>query len=258
MNWWTYSATFHESLPADALLNAVIRTSEELHARGWRAGRLLSADREFGPGESQFPLEADMVAALAETGGGFVSALFAEDNPGFGFQTNPPGIKLSSPGNLLDAEIGMETELRAAFYWICQEFRPIFGSSEDLYQVENIWHHCGVDGWNGLLAVGALEREDIQRGRAPDILPWLTYMDGVHFAEDIEALSEIPGVTQQPIGETGVVIRAANYPWEGRFVLRADDGYSVVDSRACRVSDGRSVVPVGLDRVKVASRGLKS
>lgn len=258
MNYWAYSIVFDKSLTMDELVRFASCVPQYLISHGTRPDMdkdgcrfILTIDHN---GEEQFfGSVEDAIPILANSGGGLIVLRFQQnslDSWIFSFEVSPPKLSLLSGGSLGNKDIELEAKIRSAFYWMCENLDPIFGNSEDLYTVENIWHQFGIDGWDGLGAVGSLEQEDIQNGIIPDVLAWLTYFDTTRFSGYQGDLAALSGVSKESIGSRGLMIRLADYPWNARFAIRSDEGYQVVDEFARRPIDGKKVMPSHLDRVK--------
>ncbi len=261
MNYWTYSIVFDKSLTIDALVELASRVPPYLISNDCKiivdqnSGGFHSFDNNGD--ERFFRSVAEAIPVLAGSGGGGIPFEFQQDSLDFDFAVSPPRLRLSSGGGLRDSDVELEATIRAAFYWMCENLNPIFGSSEDLYTVENIWNQFGIEGWDGLTTVGSLEQEDIQDGRIPDILPWLSYLDVTRFAEAQGSFPPIGGISVESIGCQGLMIKLADYPWATRFLVRSYGGYQLVDQYARSLIDGEKRVPSHLDRVKRAIKDRK-
>jgi len=257
VNDWTYSVVFDKSITLEKLVDAAPRVLPELLSRGSMVVKdhqkdgLISAFDSNGE-ERFFESVAAATSGLALSGGGLICLVHGQESLNLGFRVSPPTLYLSSGGSLFDGDIRLESEMRFGFYWMCEHLHPIFGSSEDLLAVENLWFQFGIFGWDGLRAVGDLEQEDIQNGRSPDVLPWLAYFDTTHFPDVRDTLSGVSAVRLEPIGQTGMMVKFATYPWEPRFALRTAEGYEVVDQFARSVRDGKRLSPSDLGRVRRA------
>ena len=258
MNWWTYSIVFDKSLTMDELVRFAGCVTQYLFSHGCRldmdheAGRFISTFNHSGDEQFFGSVEED-IPILANSGGGLIVFSYGQNSQyslNFSFEVSPPRLSLSSCGSFRNQDIEEEAKIRSGFYWMCENLDPIFGNSEDLYTVENIWHQFGIDGWDGLGAVGSLEQEDIQNGRIPVVLTWLTYFDTARFSGSLGDLAALGGISKESIGSRGLMIRLADYPWNARFAIRSDEGYQVVDEFARSPIDGKKIMPSHLDRVK--------
>jgi hypothetical protein len=167
----------------------------------------------------------------------------------FNVATSTVGV--SSATSLHAGDEAAESQLFDAFRWLCEVFRPRYGSSEDDDATENIWHQRRGDGWAGLAAVSRVERQDVLNGEVPDLIPWLTYFDLGCFPRALEELTALGGVAVEALGASGILVRLADRPWEGRFAVRSTQGYVVVDEFGRGIKGGRPK-PIGLHRVRAS------
>jgi hypothetical protein len=244
MNWWTYRIVFPESLPSAGLADRANLVLDDLVAVGYavleRDGSVVAMD-STGRTELLFPSPARAVAGLVSEGGGSLTLVRDGNFMDFGLRASPPSVSLASGGSFRPGDEAEAEGFLSAFRSMCERAQPIFGSSEDIESVENIWAQWGLTGPH-LLKVGERERADVQAGRLPDLLPWLAYVDRAHFSIQ-DGLAALPADAVQPLGQTGVLVRLAVFPWENRFAVRTSAGYEVVDDKACRVTDGARCEP---------------
>jgi hypothetical protein len=242
MNWWTYRILFAESLPAAKLLDVTNLVLNDLLAAGYavleRDGSTVATDPAGK--EQLFPSVAKAIAGLASGGGGLNlvrDGAFMD----FGFRTSPPSVSVSSSGSLGPGDEAEAERLYSAFRSMCERAQPIFASSQDYDSVEGIWAQWGLSG-PGLLKVGEQEQADVQSGRLPDVLPWLSYADKAHFASVEESLAALPAGAVEPL-RGGMLVKLASFPWENRFAVRTSGGYEVVDGQGRRLTDGARCQP---------------
>jgi hypothetical protein len=244
MNWWTYRIVFPESLPSATLADRANLVLEDLVAAGYavldRDGSVVAMD-PAGRTELLFPSLAKAVTGLASAGGGSLTLVRDGNFMDFGLRASPPALSLASGGPFQPGDEAEAEGFLRAFRSMCERVQPIFGSSEDLESVENVWAQWGLTGPH-LLKVDEQEQADIQAGRLPDLLPWLAYVDKSHFSAE-DGLAALPAGAVEPLGQTGLLIRLAAFPWENRFAVRTSTGYEVVDDKARRVSDGARCEP---------------
>jgi hypothetical protein len=243
MNWWTYRIVFAESLPQAKLLERANLVLNDLLAAGYAVmeqdGAVVAMDAAGA--EKAFPSIAKAVSGLASGGGGGLSLVRDGAFMDFGFRTSPPGISVSSSGSLGPGDEAEAERLHSAFRSMCERAEPVFGSSHDYDSVESLWGQWGVVG-PGLLKVGEQEQADVQAGRLPDVLPWLSFVDKTHFGSVDDGLAALPAGAAEPLG-AGVLIKLAGFPWEKRFAVRTAAGYEVADEQARRVGDGARCEP---------------
>jgi hypothetical protein len=243
MNWWTYRILFAESLAGPKLVERTGAVLDGLVAAGFavmeRDGSIVAMD-PVGK-EQLFPSAAKAISGLAAGGGGGVTLVRGGSFLDFGFRTSPPGVSVSSTGPLGP---GDETEadlLAAAFRSMCELARPVFGSSDDREAAASVWAQWGVTG-PAMLKVAEQELADVQAGRLPDVLPWLSYVDKAHFGS-MDGLASLPAAAVESVGESGMLVKLASHPWENRFAVRTSAGYEVVDEQARRLTDGARCEP---------------
>jgi hypothetical protein len=243
MNWWTYRIVFAESLPAAGLLERANLVLNDLLAAGYAAmeqdGSTIASD-PVGT-EQRFPSVAKAMAGLASGGGGGLSLVRDGAFMDFGFRTSPPSISVSSSGSLGPGDEAEAERLYSAFRSMCERAEPVFASSQDYDSVESLWSQWGLGG-PGLLKVVEQEQADVQAGRLPDVLPWLSFVDKSHFGSVDDGLAALPAGAAEPLG-AGVLIKLAGFPWENRFAVRTSSGYEVVDGEARRLTDGARCEP---------------
>ncbi len=243
MNWWTYRVEFVESLPAAGLLERANLILDDLLAAGYAVmeqdGSIAATD--VTGGQQLFPSVAKAMAGLAASGGGGLSLVREGAFMDFGLRVAPPSVSVSSSGPLAPGDEAEAERLYSAFRSMCEHARPIFGDSVDFQSVESLWSQWGLGG-PGLMKVAEQEHADVQAGRLPDVLPWLSYADKAHFVSIEESLAALPAGAVEPLA-TGVLIKLAGFPWENRFAVRTSSGYQVVDEQARRLAGGAKCEP---------------
>ena len=241
MNWWTYAVLLDEN-PTDS----ATALTRHLVAAGlsWRPKWALDVH-----GEEVVVRESleETLHLLGELGGGGTTIWARDDAIGLDFDVSRRTVGISSPASLRTGVEGESVDLllRTAFRWLCEKSGARYGSSEDLYATENIWHQYGV---SRLDSVWTVEREDLQRGVVPEVVPWLSYFDTRLFPLARALFSDVEGANVESVGSSGILVRLADWPWEGAFAVRTGQGYVVVDAYG-RNESGRRNQPIGLNRI---------